>query len=185
MEKNLFTISSAFIFALSMLVFGYLTIGLLPALIFSTCYVGGFIVWLTTSDTASWEEIKVPYYWTLFLFLIHRGIEEQFFGFFDELEKITGVAMPESITISGALITIFSILWILSPMLVKKGYSIGYYGAWSFFIAMGVTELAHFIIPIFTPEPYGYFPGMASVVFLAPVAWWGMWRLYRATKIRQ
>lgn len=45
------------------------------------------------------------------------------------------------------------------------------------FTAMGVTELAHFAFPLFVAEPNGYFPGMASVVVLAPVAWWGMWRL--------
>ena len=41
----------------------------------------------------------------------------------------------------------------------------------------GVIELAHFIFPFFAPEPYGYFPGMVTLVPLAPVAWLGMWRL--------
>jgi len=44
---------------------------------------------------------------------------------------------------------------------------------------MGITELAHFVFPSFTNKAYGYFPGMASVVLLAPVAWWGMYRLSR------
>jgi hypothetical protein len=51
--------------------------------------------------------------------------------------------------------------------------------AWTFFTSMGITELAHFLLPLLTTEPYGYFPGMASVVVLAPLAWWGMWRLAR------
>jgi len=37
-----------------------------------------------------------------------------------------------------------------------------------FYTAMGITELAHFFFPFFSAEPYGYFPGMASVVILAP-----------------
>ena len=61
------------------------------------------------------------------------------------------------------------------------GIQFGNYLTWTFFTAMGVTELAHFIFPFFTKEPYGYFPGMASVFFLAPVAWWGIYRLSRKT----
>jgi hypothetical protein len=39
---------------------------------------------------------------------------------------------------------------------------------------MGITELAHFIFPVLVNEPYGYFPGMASVLVLAPRTWWGI-----------
>ena len=53
--------------------------------------------------------------------------------------------------------------------------------AWTLFASMGLTELAHFIMPLLANEPYGYFPGMASVVILAPLAWWGMWRLFRGS----
>lgn len=42
---------------------------------------------------------------------------------------------------------------------------------------MGLTEPAHFIMPFLANETYGYFPGMGSVIILAPLAWWGMWRL--------
>jgi hypothetical protein len=34
---------------------------------------------------------------------------------------------------------------------------------------MGITELAHFLPPFLTDEPYSYFPGMASVLFLVPL----------------
>jgi hypothetical protein len=53
----------------------------------------------------------------------------------------------------------------------------GYYLAWTFFASLGITELAHFVLPLFSEQPYGYFPGMATVVLLAPSAWWGMVRL--------
>ncbi|WP_220466405.1 hypothetical protein [Dyadobacter psychrotolerans] len=43
--------------------------------------------------------------------------------------------------------------------------------------SMGITELAHFVLPLLTKEPYGYFPGMTRVIVLAPLAWWGMYRL--------
>jgi len=49
---------------------------------------------------------------------------------------------------------------------------------------MGVTQLAHFVLPLLTNEPYGCFPGMASVLLLASLAWWGMWRLARGRETR-
>lgn len=47
---------------------------------------------------------------------------------------------------------------LLVPILMKRGYQFGQYLAWTFFAAMGITELAHFIFPFFTGEPYQYFP---------------------------
>jgi hypothetical protein len=182
MNKQLLTIALALFFVLAVPILGYLTIGLLPALIFLIGFLGGFIFWLMAPREASWSYIRFPYFITLALFLVHRVVEEHFFGFFDELTKITGVPYPDTVTFSGVAIGVLSLLWVLSPLLVKYGYSIGYYGAWSFFFAMGVSELAHFIFPFLTPGPYGYFPGMVSVLFLAPVAWWGMWRLWRGER---
>ncbi|WP_137761645.1 hypothetical protein [Pontibacter sp. SGAir0037] len=65
------------------------------------------------------------------------------------------------------------------PFLHGRGYAFGYYLAWTFFAAMGITELAHFIFPFFTNGGDSYFPGMASVFVLAPFAWWGMYRFTR------
>ncbi len=77
---------------------------------------------------------------------------------------------PSATQITGAVLFTAAVLVL--------GYTvIPYYLAWTFFTSMGVIELAHFIFPFFTPEPYGYFPGMVTVVPLAPVAWFGMWRL--------
>lgn len=69
------------------------------------------------------------------------------------------------------------------PFLVIHRVAFGYYLAWTAFAAMGITELAHFLIfPFLRGEPYSYFPGMASVILLAPVAWWGMLRLWTAPR---
>lgn len=46
---------------------------------------------------------------------------------------------------------------------------------------MGITELAHFLFPFLTGGSYGSIPGMAIVLALAPVAWWGMLRLAGST----
>lgn len=181
MKKSLQVVLVALLFSITISALGYISIGLLPSLIWLIGFLGGFIVWLIMPARASWASIKVPYFVTLVLLLIHRFIDEQFFGFFEELEKITGVPFPTAADepLLYGMTSVLFLVWLFSPILVKYGHPLGYYGAWSFFFVAGVAELAHFIFPLFTPEPYGYFPGMLTVVFLAPVAWWGMWRLYR------
>ena len=66
--------------------------------------------------------------------------------------------------------------WLLIPYLLRRGHELGYYLVASFFMSMGTTELAHFAFPLWIDRPYGYFPGMFSVILLAPTAWWGLWR---------
>lgn len=110
--------------------------------------------------------------------MIHK-LEEKYTDFFSRLSEITGVPVPETNSVQVYLLYAFAGAWLLIPYLVKRKYSFGYYLAWTFFTAMGVTELAHFILPFFTDKPYSYFPGMASVILLVPAAWWGIYRLSR------
>ena len=126
---------------------------------------------------APFASIRIPYFLTLGLFVVHR-IEERVFDFFQALSNITGVPTPEIASWPVISLVAMSVgAWLFVPSLVRRGYQFGYYLAWTFFAAMGITELAHFIFPFFTAGPYGYFPGMASVFLLAPLAWWGMSRL--------
>lgn len=177
MEKRLSIIFLALIFTLAIPALGYITLGTLPAVIFLVGFLGGFVLWLGIPMRTPWTAIKAPYFLTLVLFLLHRGLEEQFFGFFPALAEITGVQIPDFFTTTVIIISLLSIAWVLSPLLIIKRHALGYYGAWTFFFAMGVSEIAHFIFPFLRPEPYGYFPGMATALFLIPAAWWGMWRL--------
>ncbi len=48
-----------------------------------------------------------------------------------------------------------------------------------------MSELAHFVFPLMTGHAYGYFPGMATVFVLAPLALWGLWRLRRSGSPRR
>lgn len=148
-------------------------------------FLGGFIIWLLRPTSTPWAKIKIPYFLVLLLFIFHR-IDEEVSGFFLALEKITGIPLPKLTNLTGmALVAgiamiMLVITWVLSPILIRWKHPLGYFGSWSFFFAAGVLELAHFIVfPFFTPEPYGYFPGMISVALLAPAAWWAMWRLYK------
>ncbi len=181
-KKGSTIILVAFVFTLAILLLGYLSFGFLTALIFTSGFLGGFLFWVLVPSKALYDAIKTPFWITFLLFIVHR-IEEKVFGFFDSLSEITGIPTPEILSLPIILLVLTSVVaWLAIPYLVKRGNAFGYYLAWTFFAAMGITELAHFIFPFFTDKPYGYFPGMASVCLLAPVAWWGMLRLIYSQK---
>lgn len=171
-------ISSAFLFTALTLAIGYQAFGLLTSLIFSSGFLGGFVLWLLFPSNTPYETLKAPYFMALFLFLAHR-VEEKVAGFFDFLSRTTGVPTPDIGSWEVVSLVLISVgAWLSVPFLMKKGYEFGYYLAWTFFAAMGITELAHWIVfPFFVEPKIQYIPGMISVVFLAPVAWWGMLRL--------
>lgn len=163
----------------------FVLLGWIVGLMHLVGFLGGFTIWLLRPTTTPWAKIKIPYFLILVLFIFHR-IDEEVSGFFTALEEITGVPLPEltDLTglslIAGAAMIILVLAWVLSPILIRWRHPLGYFGAWSFFFAAGVLELAHFVVfPFLRQEPFGYFPGMISVAFLAPAAWWGMWRLYK------
>jgi len=171
-------IAAAFFFTSTVLVVGYSLLGLLPAFLFAFGFVGGFVLWLAIPRTPMFSTFRKPYYLTLALFVLHKA-EERHFEFFPALARITGKPVPQPDSFLAVMLYALAGAWLLVPYLVKKEASFGYYLAWTFFTSMGVIELAHFAFPFFTPERYGYFPGMASVVLLAPAAWWGMRNLVR------
>ena len=179
MTKNAITIVLAFLFTAAILILGYISFGLWTTVIFTSGFLGGFILWIGVPVKGDFQSIKVPFWLVFALFMVHR-VEEKVADFFKALSEITGVSTPSITSLSVILLVITSVVdWLFVPFLIRRGYAFGYYLAWTFFAAMGITELAHFVLPLFTDKPYGYFPGMASVIFLAPVAWWGMWRLHK------
>lgn len=177
MKKHISTIIWAALFTIAVPLIGYISFGPWPSLLFLIGYLGGFILWMTLPTRLPFSLIKVIYWVTFGLFILHR-VEERVSGFFAVLSDITGVAVPEILSFPIILLLIVLIgVWILGPRLYQRGYEFGHYLVWTFFASMGITELAHFVLPLFTQAPYGYFPGMVSVFFLAPVAWFAMWRL--------
>ena len=164
-------------FTIAVPAIGYVSFGLWPALLFLIGYLGGFILWLTVPTTTAVSSIKTLYWVTFGLFILHR-VEEKVSGFFVQLAKMTGVPVPEIISWPIVLLLFLSVVgWLLGPILYARGYEFGRYLVWTFFASMGITELGHFVFPIFTQESYGYFPGMLSVFLLAPMAWYSMWCL--------
>ncbi|HRH68228.1 MAG TPA: hypothetical protein PLB89_01850 [Flavobacteriales bacterium] len=164
----------AFLFTGLILALGYVSFGFWTALIFTSGFLTGFILWMDTPFRPSFQRIRTPYWLALGFFAIHR-VEEKVMGFFARLAEITHVPTPEITSAPIIALVLLSVGgWLAVPILVRRRNPLGHYLAWTFFSAMGITELAHFSFPFFTKEPYGYFPGMGSVIVLAPLGWWGM-----------
>lgn len=179
MGKPESVVLAAFGMTLTILALGYVSFGGWTTLVFAFGFLGGFILWFLAPAKPPFSAIQLPYVLAMVLFVLHR-VEERVSGFFPTLAEVTGVSVPSITSLPIVLLVIASVGgWLLSPILVSRGYAFGYYLVWTFFAAMGITELAHFIFPLFADRPYGYFPGMGSVIALAPTAWWGMWRLWR------
>lgn len=182
-QKGSVNILIAFLFSLLIPAFGYFFLGPLYAAIFLVGYLGGFILWILFPSNALWTSLKAPYWLTLLAFLLLHKVEENRMAFFEVVsEKITGGMVPG---LSAGLVVGLVVLpigaWLVVPTLIKRGHELGYYSLWTLFISMGIAELAHFVFPFLTDESYGYFPGMLSVVILAPLAWWGIYRLVGGT----
>jgi len=169
---------AALLFTTVTLAVGYWAFGFVTTLIFTSGFLGGLFLWLVVPTRASWNDIRLPFWIAFALFVVHR-IEENRTGFFERLAEITGEPTPEIVSVPIILLVTLSVgAWLAAPFLAARRNAFGFYLAWTFFAAMGITELAHFVVfPFIDGEPLGYFPGMASVVLLAPVAWFGMVRL--------
>lgn len=184
-QKGPTNIILGFLFSLLISSIGYYYLGLLYAVLFLIGYLGGFILWILLPSRASWASLKIPYWLTLLAFLLLHKVEENRMKFFEIVsEKITGGTVPElSVGLVIGLLVLPIGAWLAIPLLLKREYELGYYAIWTLFVSMGVTELAHYILPFMTNEPYGYFPGMLSVIVLAPLAWWGISRLLKKDRI--
>lgn len=178
MGRDRITVSAATGMTIAILGLGYLSFGVWTMLIFSSGFGVGLLLWLLFKRQPDFSQIKWPFIVAFVLFVVHR-IEEYATSFFDELARLTGTPTPDIGSWQVVLLVLLSVGgWLAMPFLVIHRIAFGYYLAWTAFAAMGITELAHFLIfPFLTGERYGYFPGMASVIVLAPVAWWGMVRL--------
>ncbi len=173
-------------FTLALLALAYFSFGIWTALIFSSGFLGGFVLWAVMPIVqVPYARIKGPYWLTMVFFIFLHKVEENVFEFQKQLSLITKTPVPELNSPSLILLLLISVgAWLLIPLLIRNGFRFGYYLAWTFFAAMGITELAHFILPLFTGQAYGYFPGMISVLVLAPSAWWGMLRLSQNNRLQ-
>lgn len=177
-NKPRLTIVIAIAFTATAIALGYLSLGIVAAFLFTFGYLGGLIVWLFSNSFSSFRQIATAYFITLAFFILHK-IEERKMDFFPALSDITGVPVPDATSPIALSLYGIALFWLAIPFLIARQSLLGYFLAWTFFCSMGITELAHFILPLFWDKPYGYFPGMWSVIGLAPAAWCGMWCLVK------
>lgn len=180
MRKQRLVVLAAFSITLLTLTFGYLSFGTLVASVFAAGYLGGFFLWfILPANPIPFSALKGPYWFTLGVFVFLHKVEENRFKFFDTVSEITGMPVPSITSVPLAMLLVLGVIpWLFIPYLINRKYSLGYYFSWTLFASMGITELAHFLVfPFLVGGSYRYFPGMISVLLLAPMAWWGMWRL--------
>lgn len=180
-NKSRSCISAAGILTVLVLLSSFLSLGFWTMVIISAGFVGGFFLWLGFKSKANYDDLKWPFIFTFIAFVVHR-VEEKVSGFFERLSEITDVSTPEILSVPVILMVVTSVgSWLSIPYLLKRDSEFGRYLVWTFFTSMGLTELAHiFVFPFIIGEPFSYFPGMASVFVLSPVAWWGLSRLIKA-----
>ncbi len=177
-RDRLLVATGALMFSLLIPAIGYVYLGPLVAFLFLLGYLGGFFLWLVVPVRVGWPYVRNPYWAALVIFILHK-VEENQMEFFRVLgDRITGIATPEltPLLVLGLLVLPLG-TWLSIPFLIKRRSTLGYFLAWTFFTSLGIVELAHFVFPVLTNEPYGYFPGMVSATILAPIGIWGMWRL--------
>lgn len=174
-------IAGALALALLVPILGYVYLGAFFSIIFLVGYVGGFVLWALAAASADWESVRKPYWLTLAAFVLLHKVEENRVGFFEAVSaRITGVPVPDvSVGLIISLLILPVGMWLAVPLLMQREKELGRFLAFTFFASMGLTELAHFVLPLLAGEPYGYFPGMASAVVLCPLGWWGMLRMLR------
>lgn len=172
------TLILATIFTSLIAVLAYFSYGPITMMVIAAGFLIGFALWRIFPGIVEYRKIQKPFWLTMLAFLFLHKPEEAIMKFQEKLSEITGV--PVSPPVSPALIAlgVFSVGgWFLIPNLTKERSQLGTFLAWTFFASMGATELTHFLFPFFSTGPYSYFPGMASVLVLAPYAWWGLFRL--------
>jgi hypothetical protein len=149
---------------------GYALMGPIPAGIFTVFLIGGFVAWRFTTygAPAAPERIVAPYLLTVILFIVHV-LEEYLTGFWSAMTELTGHPISE---LQFMLVAAFigPILWLLGLVLAYMRTEIGNYLMWAFFVAMTISELAHFVFPI-ASGGFGYFPGLYTAALpLVPAA---------------
>ena len=147
MTKNLTTVILAFLFTAAIIFLGYLSFGLWATIIFTSGFLSGFILWILVPTRPEFRTIRIPFWLTFSLFMVHR-IEEKVSGFFNALSQITGVSTPSIISLPVILLVVTSVVaWLFVPFLIRRSYAFGYYLAWTFFRGDGHYRIGSFCFP--------------------------------------
>lgn len=138
----------------------WMTMGRLPLIIFGFAFGGGFVLYLATLWRKRFEATRViiPYLLTVMLFILHVG-EEYLTDFEVTVSKINGAPVSET---GFMLIAAFlaPMMWIGGAIAILKGWRFGDYFLCTFFFAMILAELSHFVFPFVIDGTFHYESGM-------------------------
>lgn len=170
-------------FSLSMVLLGAIALAPLVGAVFAPGFLGGLGMWLARPSSLPFATIKWPWLLAIGTYVVHR-VDEEISGFVPAIEQLTGQEAAATLSAISLTLAGCSLAWMLSPLLLLIEHPLGQYGAWTLFAGFGVIELAHFVFPLLSPGPYGYFPGMVTAPLIAAAGWWGLWRLWRGSTQR-
>lgn len=144
-------IAAAVGFALSMMVLGYVKIGVPPVVIVGGSSIAGLALWLRTYRNGSIapEIILPPFLLTVAGLEVHMG-EEYLSGFGPAMSRLFDISWSEF-----GFLLIFTfvgpVLYALTALGLFWRVRLAGFLAWFIFIGPGVAEFTHFIFPLIKP----------------------------------
>ena len=166
--------------ALALPAIAHATMGLMPLLVFSFAFGGGFLVYVLTlwRRRIDARQILIPYLATVMLFVLHVW-EEYLTGFEHVIEHLSARAVPQEAFLSVAAF-IAPMLWIGGAIAILARWRVGDYMLVTFFFAMLFAELTHFLFPFLIAGHFHYQSGMWTAALPLIPAAWGIWLIARA-----
>jgi hypothetical protein len=138
------------------------------AFLYSVTFVGGLVVWILTAYRAPIpiERVLPAYLLTVMLFITH--VCEEYLA---HIERPLGRIMHITLSQQEFLLVaafVSPVVWLAGPVLVIRGYQVGYFLMCVFLFGMMFGELSHFLFPFLEDGTFHYVAGMYTC--LLPVA---------------
>jgi hypothetical protein len=143
-----------------------------PAGLFSTTFIGGLVVWMSTTYRVPVDPqvIVVPHLVTVMLFIVH--VYEEFVAHIEvAMTRLTGVQVSQGMFLTIAAF-IAPIIWLAGLVMVEKRWAFGYFFVSVFYFGMMFGELTHFIFPVILDGRFHYMAGMYTALLPSLAAWY-------------
>lgn len=150
---------------------GYLIVGF-PALLLSGAFIGGLVLWLTTTyqTPIPASKVIVPYLVTVLVFLIH--VYEEYLSHIEaSLSAMSGFTVSQMNFITIAAFAA-PLIWISGAVMMLRGWQFGYFFASTFLFGMMFGEFSHFLFPFLEDGSFHYAAGMYTAVLPISAAWY-------------
>jgi hypothetical protein len=159
----------------------YLTFRLMrfPAGLFCTAFVGGFVLWLSTTYRSRIDPatIVAPYLIIVILFIVH--VYEEFSTHIEfVMTRLTGlnVSQKDFLTIAAF---IAPVLWLAGLLMLLKRWHFGSFLMSVFFFGMMFGEPSHYVFPFILDGHFHYVSGMYTAELPSVAGWIGFFLIVR------